>query len=78
MRLTQKEYVQKVLQRFNNDGDTKSISTPFAPHFKLKSTISPTTIEEYEYMTHVSYASTVDSLMYAIVCTRPDYHKLSQ
>ena len=34
--LTQKGYLQKVLQRFNIDGDTKSVSTPLAPHFKLK------------------------------------------
>ena len=34
--------------------------------------MSPTTIEEREYMTHVPYASTVRSLMRAMVCTRPD------
>ena len=34
--------------------------------------MSPTTVEEREYMTHVPYASAVGSLMYAIVCTRPD------
>jgi len=34
--------------------------------------MSPTTVEEYEYMTHVPYASAIDSLMYAMVCTRPD------
>ena len=32
--LTQKGYLQKVLQRFNIDGDTKSVSTPLTPHFK--------------------------------------------
>jgi len=70
--LTQKEYLQKILQRFNIDGDTKSVSTPLPPHFKLKATIFPTTVEEREYMTRMPYASTVDSLMYAMVCTRPD------
>ena len=54
--LTQKGHLQKVLQRFNIDKDTKSVSTPLAPHFKLS----------------VTYASAVGSLMYAIVCTRPD------
>jgi len=43
-----------------------------APYFKLKVTTSPTTIEEREYMTRVSYASPVGSLMYAMVCSRPD------
>jgi len=34
--LTQKGYLQKVLQGFNINGATKSVSTPLAPHFKLK------------------------------------------
>ena len=37
--LTQKGYLQKVLQRFNIDNDMKSVSTPLAIHFKLKATI---------------------------------------
>ena len=72
MSLTQKGYLQKVLQRFNIGKDTKSISTPLAPHFKLSATMFLKTIEEREYMTHVLYASAVGSLMYAMVCTRPD------
>ena len=36
--LTQKGYLQKVLQRFNIDKNTKSVSTPLAHHFKLKAT----------------------------------------
>ena len=31
--------------------------------------MSPTTVEKYEYMTRVPYASAVGSLMYAMVCT---------
>jgi len=34
--------------------------------------MSPTTVEKREYMIHVSYASAVGSLMYAMVCTRPN------
>ena len=64
--------MKKVLQRFNINEDVKSISTSLAPHFKLKATMSPTTVEVYEYMTRVQYASTIVSLMYAMVCTRPD------
>ena len=70
--LTWKGYLQKVLQKFNINGDTKSISTTLAPHFKLKTTMSPTTVKEYEYMSHVLYASAVGSLMCAMVCTKPD------
>jgi len=70
--LTQKGYLQKVLQRFSIDGDTKFVSTPLASHFKLKTIMSPTTVEKCEYITRVSYTNTVSSLMYAIVYTRPD------
>ena len=34
--------------------------------------MSPKTVEEREYMTHVPYASAVGSLMYSMVCTQPD------
>jgi len=70
--LTQNGYLHKALQRFNINNDTKSVSTPLAPHLKLKATMFPTTAKELEYMTHVPYASTVGNLMYAMVCTRPD------
>jgi len=43
--LTQKGYLKKILQKFNINGDTKSVSTQLAPHFKLKTTISPTSIK---------------------------------
>jgi len=51
--LTQKRYLQKLLQRFNINGDTKSLSTSLAPHFKLRATKSPTTVEEHEYVSHI-------------------------
>ena len=34
--------------------------------------MSPTTVEEREYMTRVPYASAIGSLMYVIVCKRSD------
>jgi len=43
-----------------------------APHFKLKATMSPTTVEERAYITHVPYASVIGSLIYAMVCTKSD------
>ena len=70
--MMQKGYLKKVLQKFNINGDTKPVNTPLTPHFKLKVIMSPTSVEEHEYMTHVSYASIVGSLMYEIVCTRSD------
>jgi hypothetical protein len=32
----------------------------------------PKTHEEIKYMSRVPYSSTIDSLMYAMVCTRPN------
>jgi len=75
--LTQKGYLKKVLQKFNINSDTKSISTPLAPNFKLKATMSPTSIEKHEYMTHAPYASAVGSLMYAMMYKGPICLKLS-
>ena len=69
--LSQNEYIQKVLKRFNMQNE-KPVSTPFASHFKLSKEMCPKTQEEMDYMSKVTYASTVRSLMYAMVCTRPD------
>jgi len=69
--LSQQNYVKKVLQRFNMQ-DAKAISTSIAPHFKLSAAQCPSTDEETEYMSRVPYSSAVGSLMYALVCPRPD------
>lgn len=52
--------------------DAKSVSTPIAPHFKLSTLQCPSTDEDIEYMSRVPYSSAVGSLMYAMVCSRPD------
>ena len=70
--LTQKQYLKKVLQRFGMNENSKPVSTPLAPHLKLSSLLSPKTDEERAYMAKVPYANAVGSLMYAMVCTRPD------
>jgi len=54
------------------NGDIESVCTPLAPHFKLKATISPKSVEDCEYRSHVPYASTVGSLMYSMVWTGLD------
>eukprot|EP00253_Pinus_taeda_P008601 PITA_08601 len=69
--LSQNEYIQKVLKRFNMH-NAKPVSTPFASHFKLSKKMCPRTQEDMDYMSKVPYALAVGSLMYAMVCTRPD------
>ncbi|RVX18554.1 Retrovirus-related Pol polyprotein from transposon TNT 1-94 [Vitis vinifera] len=50
----------------------KPVSTPLGSHFKLSKEQSPKTEEEMDHMSKVPYASAISSLMYAMVCTRPD------
>ncbi|KAG8503937.1 hypothetical protein CXB51_002266 [Gossypium anomalum] len=69
--LSQKGYIEKLLCRFNMRS-AKPVSTPLAAHFRLSSALSPQSDDEIEYMSHVPYSSAVGSLMYAMVCSRPD------
>ena len=71
LKLSQAEYVKKILNRFNmNEG--KPVSTPLGSHFRLSKEKSPKTKEERDHMSKVSYALAIGSLIYAMVCTRPD------
>ena len=50
----------------------KVVSTPLATHFKLSSKQSPSNEAEKLDMQRVPYAFAVGSLMYAMVCTKPN------
>ena len=52
--------------------NVKPVSKPLPCHMKLSKKMSSTAREEIENMVKVSYSSVVRSLMYAMVCTRPD------
>ena len=52
--------------------DTKGVSTPFASHFKLSKRLCPQIKVEEEKMVRIPYTSVVGSVMYAMVCSRPD------
>ena len=70
--LTQKSYLKKELETFSMDDKTKLVFTPLAPHFKLSSSSCPTSQEERDYMACAPYVNVVSSLMYAMVCIRPN------
>lgn len=72
LQLSQTEYINRVLQRFNT-GNAKPINTPLTSHFRLSKDQSPQTEEERESMANILYASAIRSLMYTMVCTRPDF-----
>ncbi|WJZ84569.1 hypothetical protein VitviT2T_004169 [Vitis vinifera] len=69
--MSQEQYIEKVLERFSMS-KAKLVSSPLASHFKLSSRHSPSTDKEKEDMRRVLYASVVGSLMYVMVCTRPN------
>ena len=52
--------------------NAKPVNTPLASHFKLSKHMCLETQEEIDYMSKIPYSSVVGSLMYAMVCTRPD------
>ena len=71
LKLSQSEYMKKILSRFNMN-EAKLVSTPLGSHFKLRKEQSPKIEEERDHMSKMPLASAIGSLMYAMVCTRPD------
>ncbi|GKF50841.1 retrovirus-related pol polyprotein from transposon TNT 1-94 [Tanacetum coccineum] len=61
--LSQKSYVKNILQRFNMQDST---------NVKLSSKMSPSSEKERMKMSRVPYALAMGSLMFAMICTRPD------
>ncbi|KAG8478826.1 hypothetical protein CXB51_028794 [Gossypium anomalum] len=55
-----------------SEASAKPVNTSLAAHFKLSSALSTQSNDEIEYMLHVPYSSAVGSLMYVMVCSRPD------
>ena len=69
--LSQEKYIEKVLKRFSMS-NAKPVGSPLVGHFKLCSEQSLSSDEKKEKMQKVPYASVIGSLMYAMVCTRPN------
>jgi hypothetical protein len=69
--LNQRKIVEMILQRFNMHG-SKPIKVSIPIGVKLSADQCPKTQEEEEDMSHVLYANVVGSLMYAMICTRPN------
>ena len=69
--LSQEPYIKKILERFNM-ANCKPMDTPIAKGQYLSLEMCPKTPEERSRMAKVPYASAVGSLMYDMMCTRPD------
>ena len=69
--LSESGYIDKVLKRFSMQ-DSKRGFLPMSHGIKLSKSQCPTTKDERECMDKIPYASTIGSIMYAMLCSRPD------
>src|SRR6187200_2481803 len=69
--LSQSTYLDKVLKKFKMDQSKKGF-LPVLQGMRLSKAQSPTTAKDREKMSVIPYASAIGSIMYAMLCTRPD------
>ena len=69
--LSQALYLEKVLKRFGME-DSKKGFLPVRHGVHLSKSMCPQSEEDRKEMIGIPYASAVGSLMYAMLCTRPD------
>ena len=69
--MSQASYIDKILVRFGMQNSKKG-NLPFRHGIHLSKEQSPKTPQAIEEMRHILYDSAVGSLMYAMLCTRPD------
>ena len=73
MTLSQASYIDKILAKFNMENSKKG-TLPFRHGIHLSKEQSPKTPERKEHMSMIPYALAVGSLMYAMLCTRPNIY----
>ena len=71
IKIHQHSYIQQVLTRFKME-DCNTEKTPLATGVQLSKSDAPQTEEEKGEMLSYPYRSLVGSLMYLMLCTRPD------
>ncbi|KAJ9542417.1 hypothetical protein OSB04_028923 [Centaurea solstitialis] len=69
--LSQSTYIDKVLKRFRMDESKKGF-IPMQHGIVLSKTQCPVSSEDQDRMKSVPHASAIGSIMYAMLCTRPD------
>ncbi|KAK9034790.1 hypothetical protein V6N11_076847 [Hibiscus sabdariffa] len=69
--LSQSTYIDKVLKRFSME-ESKRGFLPMRHGISLSKEMCPSTPQERERMSEILYASAIGSIMYAMICTRPD------
>ncbi|KAL4383655.1 hypothetical protein GQ457_15G018400 [Hibiscus cannabinus] len=69
--LSQSTYIDKVLKRFRME-ESKRGFLPMRHGISLSKEMCPSTPQERQRMIQIPYASAIGSIMYAMICTRPD------
>ncbi|THG28111.1 Ty1/Copia family ribonuclease HI, partial [Naasia lichenicola] len=69
--LSQESYIDKILERFSMTNSKKGF-LPMTTGLHLSKSQEAKTSEEKERMSRIPYASAIGSIMYAMICTRPD------
>ena len=69
--LSQALYIDKILARFSMENSKKG-TLPFRHGVHISKEQSPKTLEQKECMSRIPFSSAVGSLIYAMLCTRPD------
>lgn len=69
--LSQQHYVDKLLKKYQMS-ESRIVSTPLGQQFQLSANQCPKSNEDQEIMKQIPYASIIGSVMYIMICTRPD------
>ena len=69
--LSQSTYIDKVLNRFNMN-ECKKGFIPMSHGVNLSDTQCDSTLDEQERLSRVHYALSIGSIMYAMICMRPN------
>ncbi|KAJ9541466.1 hypothetical protein OSB04_027972 [Centaurea solstitialis] len=69
--LSQSTYIDKILKKFRMDESNKGF-IPMQHGIVLSKTQCPVSSQDQDKMKSVPYASAIGSIMYAMLCTRPD------
>ena len=71
LQLSQEQYIDKILKRFYMDS-SNPIDTPIHKQTKLSKKMCPINDEEKRKMEHRPYTQVLGSIMYAMLCTKPN------
>ena len=69
--LSQSTYIDKMLKRFSME-QSKRGYIPMVSGITLSKSMCPQTQDERTHMNMIPYALAIGSIMYAMLCTRPD------